>query len=71
MFYINDGTGLPEEKFRFTNDGEIEVKDPAAGIVLRSQNNTPYRLIVSNDAQLLVLPLDATAPTITSLPLVT
>ena len=71
VFYINDGTGLPEEKFRFTNDGEIEVKDPAAGIVLRSQNNTPYRLIVSNDAQLLVLPLDATAPTITSLPLVT
>lgn len=71
VFYINDGTGAPEEKFRFTNDGEIEVKDPAAGIVLRSQNNTPYRLIVSNDAQLLVLPLDATAPTITSLPLVT
>ena len=71
VFYLNDGTGSPEEKFRFTNDGEIEVKDPAAGIVLRSQNNTPYRLIVSDDAQLLVLPLDATAPIITSLPLLT
>ena len=68
VFYLNDGTGAPEEKFRFTNDGELEVKDPAAGIVLRSQNNTPYRLVVSNDAQLLVLPLDATAPAFTVLP---
>lgn len=70
VFYLNDG-GVAEEKFRFTSDGELEVKDPSKGIVMRSQNNTPYRLIVSNDAQLLVLPLDATAPAFTSLPLIT
>lgn len=70
VFYLNDG-GTAEEKFRFTSDGELEVKDPSKGIVMRSQNNTPYRLIVSNDAQLLVLPLDATAPAFTSLPLIT
>lgn len=67
VFYLNDG-GTAEEKFRFTSDGELEVKDPSKGIVMRSQNNTPFRLIVSNDAQLLVLPLDATAPAFTAVP---
>lgn len=70
VFYLNDG-GVAEEKFRFTSDGELEVKDPSKGIVMRSQNNTPFRLIVSNDAQLLVLPLDATAPAFTSVPTIT
>ena len=70
VFYVNDG-GFPVERFRVQSGGDIVVKDPSAGVILHSQNNTPYRLVVTNDAQLLVLPLNATAPSITSLPLVT
>ena len=39
VFYTSTGTSVTE-KFRITKDGDIEVKDPSAGVILRSENNT-------------------------------
>ena len=52
VFYLNDGTGAPVEKFRLTADGSIELKDAGVGIVLRSPDNTVYRMTVDNDGNL-------------------
>ena len=52
VFYVNDGTGSPIERFRVTHTGDIDVKDASAGVVLRSPNNTAYRLTVDNSGNL-------------------
>jgi len=52
VFYMNDGTGSPIEKFRITHTGDIDVKDASAGVVLRSPDNTAYRLTVDNSGNL-------------------
>ena len=53
---INNGSGVPIEKVRITKDGDIEVKDPTAGVILRSVNNTPYRIVVGNTGALEAIP---------------
>lgn len=52
VFYMNDGTGSPIEKFRITHTGDIDVKDASAGVVLHSPDNTAYRLTVDNSGNL-------------------
>jgi hypothetical protein len=68
VFYLNDGTGSPIERFRINTDGDIEVKDPSKGIILRSENNTAYRIVVGNTGALAAIPPTSTAPSITTLP---
>ena len=68
VFYLNDGTGAPIERFRINTEGDIEVKDPSKGIILRSENNTAYRIVVGNTGTLAAIPLTSTAPSITTLP---
>jgi hypothetical protein len=65
---INNGSGVPIEKVRITKDGDIEVKDPTAGVILRSVNNTPYRIVVGNTGALEAIPPNSAAPVITTLP---
>ena len=67
VFYVNNG-GTPLEKFRITTDGDIEVKDPSAGVILHSQNNTPYRIVVGNTGAIEAIPPTSTIPVITTLP---
>jgi len=71
VFYLNDGTGAPVERFRFTNDGNIEIKDTLSGVVIRSKNDTPYRILVDNDGRLEATALDAAAPVINGVPTIT
>ena len=68
VFYLNDGTGAPIERFRINTEGDIEVKDPSKGIILRSENNTAYRIVVGNTGTLAAIPPSSTAPSITTLP---
>ena len=68
VFYLNDGGGAPEEKFRITQEGNIEVKDSLSGVVIRSRNDTPYRILVDNDGRLEATALDAAAPVINGVP---
>ena len=67
VFYLNDG-GATEEKFRFTNNGDIQVKDPSKGVILHSPNNTPYRIVVGNTGAIEAIPPTSTIPVITTLP---
>jgi hypothetical protein len=68
VFYLNDGTGAPIERFRINTEGDIEVKDPSKGIILRSENNTAYRIVVGNTGTLAAIPPDSFKPVITTLP---
>ena len=68
VFYLNDGTGAPIERFRINTEGDIEVKDPSKGIILRSENNTAYRIVVGNTGTLAAIPPSSFAPSITTLP---
>ena len=68
VFYLNDGTGSPIERFRINTDGDIEVKDPSKGIILRSENNTAYRIVVGNTGALAAIPPSSFKPSITTLP---
>ena len=65
---INNGSGVPIEKVRITKDGDIEVKDPTAGVILRSVNNTPYRIVVGNTGVIEAIPPTSAAPVITTPP---
>ena len=65
---INNGSGTPTEKLRITKDGNVEIKDPLAGVVIRSRNDTPYRILVDNDGRLEATALDAAAPVINGVP---
>jgi hypothetical protein len=68
VFYLNDGTGSPIERFRINTDGDIEVKDPSKGIILRSENNTAYRIVVGNTGAIAAIPPNSFKPSITTLP---
>jgi len=67
VFYTSTGTSVTE-KFRITKDGNIEVKESLAGVVIRSRNDTPYRILVDNDGRLEATALDAAAPVINGVP---
>ena len=69
VFYVNDG-GFPIERFRVQSGGDVVVKDPSAGVILHSQNNTPFRIVVSNTGAIEAIPPTSAAPIITSLPVI-
>ena len=70
VFYTTTA-GLITEKFRVTKDGNIEVKEALGGVVIRSKNDTPYRILVDNDGRLEATALDAAAPVISGVPTIT
>jgi hypothetical protein len=70
VFYTTTA-GLITEKFRVTKDGNIEVKEALGGVVIRSKNDTPYRILVDNDGRLEATALDAAAPVINGVPTIT
>ena len=68
LVFFTNTNGAISEKFRVTAEGNVEVKESLAGVVIRSRNNTPYRILVDNDGRLESTALDAAAPVINGVP---